>query len=384
MLDEEKSLEKIIKDTGVYQCLDCGKCTGACPVAETGKEFSPRLAVSKVIDKGDGDPYVQEFIWACLTCGRCDDICPSGVNFSDFVRMLRGRRIDSGEPGIYSHGGAMFSMMRMMSSPGIRQNRKNFLPSEAKTQSHGKILYFVGCSPYFDVFFKDLGLNTVQIAIDAIKILNQFNIEPVVLNNERCCGHDLFWAGDHKGFDRLAKISYDEIKDHGVEEIITSCPECFYTFREIFPKVVDNFDLKVTHIFQLIEEELNKRNDDFELKPIPLQATFKDSCRLNYYKDVFPLSRKVLGRTPDLEIIETPDSIIGDICCGNSAWVGCGRHSKNIQIKRLREALATGSHTLITSCPKCLIHLQCTMKDFCSNDELEIKDMVSIFADALV
>lgn len=383
MFDSKKSLALLIKEAGIYQCLDCGKCTGACPVAETGKAFSPRLAAGKVIDKGDNDPYVQEFIWACLTCGRCDDRCPSGVKFSHFVRLLRNRWVDSGKAGIYSHGGAMFSLMRMMSSTGITQNRKSFLPVEIKTQSRGKTLYFVGCLPYFDVFFKNLDLNTVRTAIDSLKILNRCDIEPVVLDNERCCGHDLFWAGDQRGFARLAKESYKEIKDHGVEEVITSCPECFYTLNEIFPQVVNNFDLKITHIYELIEERLNKRTDDFSLKPLPLQAVFNDSCRLSYYDDLSQTLRKISRQIPELDIRETPDSKIGDICCGNSAWVGCGGHSKVIQTKRLKETLATGSHLLVTSCPKCLIHLQCTVKDFYNDKRLKIKDVVSLFADAL-
>jgi len=78
-----------------------------------------------------------------------------------------------------------------------------------------------------------------------------------MLNHERCCGHDLFWAGDQKGFARLAKESYEEIKDHGVEEIITSCPECLYTFKEIFPKVLPDFDLRATHIYESIDKGLN-------------------------------------------------------------------------------------------------------------------------------
>jgi len=383
MSHPNKDLEHIIKETGVYQCLDCGKCTGACPVAETGKVFSPRLAASRIIEKGDSDPYVQEFVWACLTCGRCDDRCPSGVRFSDFVRLLRCRWIDSGKPGVYSHGGAMLSLMRMMSSPHLRQNRKSFLPSEINTVSRGKVLYFTGCLPYFDVFFKNLDLNMVQMAADSLKILNRCDIEPVVLNNERCCGHDLFWAGDQRGFAKLAKESYEEIKDHGVQEVITSCPECFYTFKEIFPQVLNNFDLKVTHIYESIEDRLIGRSCDSKLKPLDLKVSFKDSCRLNFYKDISQIPRKILERIKGLNIRETSGSQIGDICCGNSAWVGCGGHSKIIQMKRLRETLDTGSQLLVTSCPKCLIHLQCTIKDFYSGEKLEIKDMVSLLAVAL-
>ena len=380
---DKRDLEFHIKEMGIYQCLDCGKCTGACPVAETGKDFSPRLMASKVIEKGESDPYVQEFIWTCLTCGRCDDRCPSKVAFSDFIRILRGRWIESGNSGIFSHGGALYSIMRMMSSPNIQQDRINFIPSKYKTQKQGKILYFVGCLPYFDVFFKDLDLNLVQITLDSLKILDHCNIEPIVLDNEKCCGHDLFWAGDQKGFVKLAKNSYEEIKDHGAVEIITSCPECYHTFKEIYPQTIDNFDLKVTHIFEIIKEKLQSGKEFLDLSPQHIQATFKDSCRISHHKGISHLPRDILGHIPGLCIKETADSKIGNICCGNSAWVGGGRHSKIIQMKRLQDTINISSELLITSCPKCFIHLKCTMKDFCGEEKLEVKDMISLIADAL-
>ncbi|UCH90089.1 MAG: hypothetical protein JSV49_05450, partial [Thermoplasmata archaeon] len=33
--------------TQAYNCLECGKCTGICPVALTDSGFSPRLVVKK-------------------------------------------------------------------------------------------------------------------------------------------------------------------------------------------------------------------------------------------------------------------------------------------------------------------------------------------------
>ena len=382
MSDLNNDLNLLIKEYGIYQCLDCGKCTGACPIAETGKDFSPRIAAGKIIDKGEDDPYVRNFIWSCLTCGRCDDLCPSGIKFSHFVRMMRNRLIARGDAGIYSHGGALFSLMRMMAAPDIKQNRMDWLPSDIKTQSQGKILYFVGCLPYFDIFFQNLNLHTTRIAVSGLKILNHYGISPVILKNERCCGHDLLWSGDEKGFTGLARSSYQEIKDHGVEEIITSCPECYYTFKEFYPGAVGNFDLKVTHIFEFLKNKLEQEGKN--LKSLPLNVTFKDSCRLRVEKNVRSLPKELLGKIPDLSLREMPESQIGNICCGNSSWVNCGAHSKKIQTKWINDANKTGSRFLITSCPKCLIHLECTKNDLKDEEKIEIKDLVSLLAEAIV
>jgi len=49
------------------------------------------------------------------------------------------------------------------------------------------------------------------------------------------------------------------------------------------------------------------------------------------------------------------------LCCGVSSWLNCGKISKQIQLDRLKEAKATGAEWLITTCPKCQIHLKCAM-----------------------
>lgn len=53
----------------------------------------------------------------------------------------------------------------------------------------------------------------------------------------------------------------------------------------------------------------------------------------------------------------------GSWCCGNSAWLGCDRYSKQMQVERLREAKETQGDLIVTACPKCQIHLTCAMRD---------------------
>jgi heterodisulfide reductase subunit D len=43
--------------------------------------------------------------------------------------------------------------------------------------------------------------------------------------------------------------------------------------------------------------------------------------------------------------------------------MGCGRHSKQMQIERLTEAKGTTADFLVTACPKCQIHLNCAMSE---------------------
>jgi Fe-S oxidoreductase len=70
------------------------------------------------------------------------------------------------------------------------------------------------------------------------------------------------------------------------------------------------------------------------------------------------------------------------MCCGNTAWTGCDAFSKAMQVKRLQQARETGADLLITSCPKCQIHLRCAMQDPFRGDELQMEmlDLTSVIA----
>ncbi len=58
--------------------------------------------------------------------------------------------------------------------------------------------------PYYDPMFKNIGAEGVEIAQAAVKILNHLGIEPQVLADERCCGHDQLWQGNIENFQALA------------------------------------------------------------------------------------------------------------------------------------------------------------------------------------
>jgi Fe-S oxidoreductase len=51
----------------------------------------------------------------------------------------------------------------------------------------------------------------------------------------------------------------------------------------------------------------------------------------------------------------------------------CSSCSKAMQVERLQEASQTGAQTLITACPKCLIHLTCAQSD--TDMDLKVRDI---------
>lgn len=380
----ENATAKIVAMHDMYACQDCGKCSSACPLTLSGKAFSPRALASAVIAGNMDSPIVARDVWSCLTCGLCYDRCPSAVEFHEFVREMREVLRDQGNCGHESHDGFFQSLMRTMTSPGLPLRKWNWLPENVRTDPESRVLFFGGCAPYFDTFFKHhLGVKTREILVDSLKLLNFFDVFPAVLMEERCCGHDLLWTGDRRNFLELARLNAEAFERAGVEEIITACPECYRTLSRDYPRLGVELGARVTHLYDFLEQEIDKGAVGFD--ELDRAITFQDPCRLSRLENKADLPRKLIGRLRSRGFEEMRDRGVSALCCGNCAWTGCDSHSKSLQVKRLQQARATGSDLLVTACPKCQIHLRCAMEDPFMGEELqmEMMDLASVLAGSI-
>ena len=279
----------------VYACQECGKCTSACSLALAGKPFSPRALAADIIAGRADTLAVRQAVDACLTCGVCYDRCPSAVNFPQFIKDMRVYYHTREVTPSPAHGGFFQTLMRTMTSEKLKPQRWQNLPEGIRTSKESKVLFFGGCAPYFDIFFrKFLNVHTRRILEDSLRLLNFFDIEPVVLENERCCGHDLLWSGDRANFMRLARLNVEAIADSGVEEVITTCPECFHTLGSEYTRQGVPLPVKVTHIHDFLEKQIDKGAVGF--KSLGRRLSFQDSCRQSRLSGQPDLPRKLIRR----------------------------------------------------------------------------------------
>ena len=375
-------MEEIIKKTKAYLCLDCGKCTAICPVSRVNRGYSPRRLMIKALTGSNENLFTDKTIWTCLTCMQCQQRCPSDIDYVHFTQMIRFDAKGDGQEAPCSHGGALQSLMKIMTAPELKQNRLEWIPLDLKTSERSEYLYFVGCLPYFDVFFTDIKANSLESAKSTLKILNFLGIEPQVLPNERCCGHDLLWMGDLENFKRLAEHNLKLIKDSGAKKIVTSCPEGLTTLKFDYPEMFGKQDYEVFHISEVIAEALS--DNKTKLKKLEKKVTYQDPCRLGRFCGVFDAPREVI-KACGAELLEMPKNRKNATCCGTSSWVNCDAYSKMIQTNRLKEAKNTGAGVLVTACPKCKIHFSCTQnaEGYPEEDKIEIVDLTKLFAEAI-
>jgi Fe-S oxidoreductase len=266
-----------------------------------------------------------------------------------------------GITGTCSHKDVLLDLQRIMANPKTKQKRLSWLPKDAKISESGDILYFVGCLPYFDVIFKDIKANSIKTAKSVVRIMNKVGIEPVILKNERCCGHDLNFTGDRENFEKLARMNVEAIRQTKAKKVVTSCAECYRTMKLDYPKIVGELGFEVVHVSEFLDDILEKEQLEFPEVFKDKKVTYQDPCRLGRHMGVYDAPRSVIKSIPETDLLEMERNRENSVCCGVSAWLNCGKIAKQIQIDRLTEAKATGAEWLITACPKCQIHLKCAM-----------------------
>lgn len=377
-------MQEIINENKVWYCLDCGKCGAVCPITrwETQCFTSPRLLVEMATEGSLDEMRDDPLFWSCLTCKQCSQRCPSGVNFVEFVRSARGLARQTGCAGECTHGDMMKTWAGMMTNPKMKQNRLDWLDDDLNVAQDSDTVYFVGCLPYYDALFKRIGTEGVEIAQAAIKILNHLGIEPIVMADERCCGHDQLWGGDAETFTALAEINLQHLRATGAKRIVTTCPECAHTLKVDYPKYVGEHGLEIVHLSELLANNELPITTNYQS---PLPVTYHDPCRLGRHMGVYDQPRAVITEL-GFELNEMNRSRQDSLCCGTICWTNCGQVSKNIQVERLQEAKATGADMLITACVKCQIHLKCAQDDPVLGDliEIEIRDLTTLAADLIL
>ncbi|MDD1743168.1 MAG: (Fe-S)-binding protein, partial [Methanomassiliicoccales archaeon] len=148
------------------------------------------------------------------------------------------------------------------------------------------------------------------------------------------------------------------IKDTGAKTVVFSCAEGFRTFDIDYQDFYGDLGFEVKHISEYLLDLVEQGK--LELGGSASKVTYHDSCRLGRHMGIYDEPRDLIKAT-GAELIEMRSIKEKAICCGVNAFVNCGEVAKKMQVERLLEARGTGTDTMQTICPKCLIHYNCVL-----------------------
>ena len=205
------------------------------------------------------------------------------------------------------------------------------------------------------------------------------------MGDEVCCGHDFLWSGDRETFLSLAKRNVKAIREKGVTKMIVSCAECFRTLKVDYQEDEVGLSIDIVHASEFFLEKMEGGSLRIPSAKVNGKVTYHDPCRLSKHMGITSAPRDLLNRVEGLELVEMPHSGARSVGCGTSLWMNCGWISKDMQVARLREAIDTGSRTLLTACPNCMIHFRCAMNETGGDQDLEIevKDIVTLLSESI-
>jgi heterodisulfide reductase subunit C len=129
--------------------MECGVCTGGCPVARLVENFSPRQIVEEVLLEGENEVLDDSSVWLCSTCGTCSERCPQNVTITDFITQLKNYLVKHGRvhPGVTAQAGPIYNDGRIYAIEEFdnKKREKMGLPAvKPKTQEAMKIFELTG------------------------------------------------------------------------------------------------------------------------------------------------------------------------------------------------------------------------------------------------
>ncbi len=393
----------------LYACTWCGRCHANCPAQLSGKSLSPREVIlnlkEHLLKAGPGllpgkaeassksrgktligDVVTEEDIWACTTCGACQEVCP--VNIEHIRKIIDLRRnlvlTQSKMPE------SVQLMLRNMQSRGhpwagaqsVRLRGDWTSDADVKIISEDSagsvdILFWVGCAGA-------LVDRNVATTLSMVRVLKRAGVNFGVLGaGENCCGDPARRVGYEFQFQIMAEQNIETFKSHNVKEILTTCPHCYNTLKNEYPRYGGDF--KVVHHTELIADLIRqgKLRLTTELNSM---LTYHDPCYLGRYNSIYLEPRRILQTIPKTKLQEMERSRNRSFCCGGGGglmWIEEQPGTTKINDMRIEDVLKTRAETVVTACPYCLQMFEESIERKGIKDSLKARDLVEIVEAAM-
>jgi len=370
-------VEELIERHELMECIQCGVCTGGCPMSIKVK-LNPRqiMRFNALFRELEIPP--EEQLWGCTTCATCEIRCPKELSPVSFLISLRGILIEQGKipttlrdalESVYVHG-----------NPWTRGREKRMEWAEGLNVPHisevsgERLLYFVGCTPSYDT-------RGQLVARSMVEILNSVGLSFGVLGKEEnCCGNEVYGMGEEGLFEELRESNIELFKKYKVDAIFTTCPHGYNAFKNLYEGLEVSL---IQHHSQLLSSLIDQDKLQFKGR-VEATVAYHDPCFLGKRNSIFDEPRHVIENIPGVNFVELDRIRTRSLCCeggGGRMWYEVpGRRLAEI---RVEEAVEVGADILAVACPFCLATLDDAAKTAGYEEKLRVMDIAELVAQAL-
>jgi len=374
---------RMTEELELFGCIQCGKCTGGCPVARKTTLNIRDLIYHMMVDS-DMDLDTHAELWDCTACFTCVERCPKDVQPAELIIALRGELVEGGRIP-ETIGTALMSIFRQGNPSSMaRQDRDLWAEGMEASLEQAKqaaqdgcdLLYFVGCIPAYD--------NRVQpVARALMRVFESAGLDVGALGtDETCCGNEVRRMGEVGLFEMLVEENGEMLRNVGADQIVTTSPHCFNTFKNEYGLP----DTEILHYTQLLAHLLEEgdltfggslASEEGEKKVV----TYHDPCFLGKQNQVYDEPRAIIKAIPGVELVEMDRSRERSLCCeggGGRMWVEGTNLEERIAFQRVQEAADTGADILAVACPFCLLTLEDAVKVQGLDEQLRVMDIMEL------
>jgi Fe-S oxidoreductase len=361
-------------------CMECGRCTDACPANKAGKLLDPKqivLDLRAALPNGaeaSTDTISDEALWSCTNCHACVRECPSVIRHVDLIDGIRRHRVAEGR--LSGTGAVALRQLASRENPWGLPNSQRMdwaagldVPT-AEAGDGREVLLWVGCAGAFDP--------RAQKAVQAVvKLLQHAGVKFAVLGNrERCTGDTARRMGDELLFMQLAETNVANFRSVDAKKIVTTCPHCMHTLKNEYQDF--GIELDVEHHTQFLQRlQVQGR---LKLEAGEGALTYHDPCWLARVNGEEEAPRALLAAAG--EVSEPERSRSRTFCCGAGGGRMWMEESPNQRpgLLRAEELLKTGASKVAVGCPFCRIMVGDSVAQIGGENAPPVMDVAEILA----
>jgi glycolate oxidase iron-sulfur subunit len=394
-------------------CIRCGLCLTSCPtyVLSMHEAEGPRGRVGMARALAEGHlqvtPDLVEHELNCLVCDACSAVCPAGVHMDPLQvrlrsaiepdmqrpwrkRLLRGLvfgwlfmdmarfRLVARLLWVYQRSGARWLARRLglLRVLGLGTSERllpdvptRFLvpsdevypasPGEVDSASPGgsrDVEFFAGC--VMSTALADVDRATIRVLQRAGRAVRN-------PRGQGCCGALHAHGGDLRRALELARANIAAFEPAEGPIVVNSAgcgamlKDYAHHFREdpSWAQRARSFSARVKDLSEVLApESLPVR------KPIDARVVYQDACHLLHAQRISRQPRDLLRHIPGLQLTEIAEA---GLCCGSAGVYNVTNpvQSRQLQQRKLDNALAADPHIIVTANPGCLLQLRAGLSD---------------------
>lgn len=368
------NVQELIQKHKLRECIQCGICTGSCPVAKKSK-LNVRRYMREVSALGRLTIHAQNELWSCTTCSTCGVRCPKDLNPYEFLIDIRSMAVEEGQiaatirdalESIFKNGNpwGRIRSKRLEWSQGLNVKR---------ISQNTETLYYVGCTSAYDPRVQSVAKNLVLC-------LQKANVNFGVLGEEEnCCGSEVYGMGEKGLFEFLVEENMKIFNKYAVKQVVTNCPHGFHTFKNRYNQT----SFEPLHHTQLLAKLIDDKRLTFT-KEFNKKVIYHDPCFLGKQNNIYEEPRKVIENIPGATLIEFDRSKARSPCCeggGGRMWVDIP--GPRLAEVRVKDAVAAGAEVLAVACPFCLLTIEDAVKTTWNEGKIQVMDVAEIVAQAI-